>query len=640
MESIFIKQGIVIRVLLEKWRNYGIIDEKMPDLGRNDLQRNAGEKKMKKILDLITAEITQAFVDCGYDAKYGKVTLSNRPDLCEYQCNGAMAAAKEYKKAPFMIADEVAAKLAEASMFSMAESVKPGFLNLKLDETFLASYVADMQADEGRFGCEKAENPKTIMIDYGGPNVAKPLHVGHLRSAIIGESIKRIGKFVGHKVIGDVHLGDWGLQMGLIITELKLRQPELVYFDENYEGEYPKEAPFTISELEEIYPTASKKSKEDEAYKEAAMQATYELQHGRKGYQALLSHILNVSVTDLKKNYENLNVSFELWKGESDAQPYIPAMVQKMKDDGFAYVSDGALVVDVKEDTDTKEIPPCMILKSDGASLYNTTDLATIVWREEDYDPDEIIYVVDKRQELHFVQVFRCARKTGLVKPETELKFLGFGTMNGKDGKPFKTRDGGVMRLEYLVSEIDNEMLKKITENQKSKENLGISEEEAKETAKTVALAAIKYGDLSNQASKDYIFDIDRFTSFEGNTGPYILYTIVRIKSILHKYHDLGKSAEGAVITSVHSESEKNLMLEISKFNAVIDGAFADTAPHKICSYIYDLANAFNSFYHETKIMSEEDETVQKSYIRLLELTKSVLETSINLLGFSAPERM
>ena len=595
---------------------------------------------MKKILDLITDEVTKAFTDCGYDAKYGKVTLSNRPDLCEYQCNGAMAAAKEYKKAPFMIADEVAAKLAETSMFSMAESVKPGFLNLKLDETFLASYVADMQADEGRFGCEKAENPKTIMIDYGGPNVAKPLHVGHLRSAIIGESIKRIGKFVGHKVIGDVHLGDWGLQMGLIITELKLRQPELVYFDENFEGEYPKEAPFTISELEEIYPTASKKSKEDEAYKEAAMQATYELQNGRKGYQALLSHILNVSVTDLKKNYENLNVSFELWKGESDAQPYIPAMVQKMKDDGFAYVSDGALVVDVKEDTDTKEIPPCMILKSDGASLYNTTDLAPIVWREEDYDPDEIIYVVDKRQELHFVQVFRCARKTGLVKPETELKFLGFGTMNGKDGKPFKTRDGGVMRLEYLVSEIDNEMLKKITENQKSKENLGISEEEAKETAKTVALAAIKYGDLSNQASKDYIFDIDRFTSFEGNTGPYILYTIVRIKSILHKYHDLGKSAEGAVITSAHSESEKNLMLEISKFNAVIDGAFADTAPHKICSYIYDLANAFNSFYHETKIMSEEDETVQKSYIRLLELTKSVLETSIDLLGFSAPERM
>lgn len=595
---------------------------------------------MKKILDLITDEVTKAFTECGYDAKYAKVTLSNRPDLCEYQCNGAMAAAKEYKKAPFMIADEVVEKLAVNPMFAMAESVKPGFLNLKIDEAYLADYVAKMQEDEGRFGCEKTEAPKTIMIDYGGPNVAKPLHVGHLRSAIIGESVKRIGKFMGHNVIGDVHLGDWGLQMGLIITELKQRRPELVYFDDTYTGEYPEEAPFTISELEEIYPTASKKSKEDEAYKEAAMQATFELQHGKRGYQALLKHILNVSVTDLKRNYANLNVSFELWKGESDAQPYIPDMVQKMKDDGFAYISDGALVVDVKEETDTKEIPPCMILKSDGASLYNTTDLATMVWRMKDYNPDELIYVVDKRQELYFTQVFRCARKTGIVKPETELKFLGFGTMNGKDGRPFKTRDGGVMRLEHLISGINEEMLAKIQENQKTKENLGISIEEAENTAKMVALAAIKYGDLSNQASKDYIFDIDRFTSFEGNTGPYILYTIVRIKSILNKYHGLGKDESGAVIGAAHSKSEKDLMLELSKFNAVMESAFEETAPHKICSYIYDLANAFNSFYHGTKIMSEENETVQKSYIRLLELTKSVLETCIDVLGFSAPERM
>ena len=595
---------------------------------------------MKKILDLITDEVTKAFTECGYDAKYAKVTLSNRPDLCEYQCNGAMAAAKEYKKASFMIADEVVEKLAVNPMFVMAESVKPGFLNLKIDEAYLADYVAKMQEDEGRFGCEKTEAPKTIMIDYGGPNVAKPLHVGHLRSAIIGESVKRIGKFMGHNVIGDVHLGDWGLQMGLIITELKQRRPELVYFDDTYTGEYPEEAPFTISELEEIYPTASKKSKEDEAYKEAAMQATFELQHGKRGYQALLKHILNVSVTDLKRNYANLNVSFELWKGESDAQPYIPDMVQKMKDDGFAYISDGALVVDVKEETDTKEIPPCMILKSDGASLYNTTDLATMVWRMKDYNPDELIYVVDKRQELYFTQVFRCARKTGIVKPETELKFLGFGTMNGKDGRPFKTRDGGVMRLEHLISGINEEMLAKIQENQKTKENLGISTEEAENTAKMVALAAIKYGDLSNQASKDYIFDIDRFTSFEGNTGPYILYTIVRIKSILNKYHGLGKDDSGAVIEAAHSKSEKDLMLELSKFNAVMESAFEETAPHKICSYIYDLANAFNSFYHGTKIMSEENETVQKSYIRLLELTKSVLETCIDVLGFSAPERM
>lgn len=589
---------------------------------------------MRKILDLITDEMVKAFEAAGLDAKYAKVTVSNRPDLCEYQCNGAMAAAKEYKKAPIMIAEEVVAQLKDNAMFESVEAVKPGFLNLKLNNEFVASYISKMQEDTERLGCDKMENPKTIMIDYGGPNVAKPLHVGHLRSAIIGESIKRIGKFMGHNMIGDVHLGDWGLQMGLIITELKLRKPELCYFDENYEGEYPVEPPFTISELEEIYPTASGKSKEDAAYKEAAMQATYELQHGRRGYQALLSHILNVSVTDLKKNYANLNVSFELWKGESDAQPYIPDMVQKMKDDGYAYISDGALVVDVKEETDTKEIPPCMILKSDGASLYNTTDLATIVWRMKDYHPDKIIYVVDKRQELYFTQVFRCARKTHLVDDDTELQFLGFGTMNGKDGKPFKTREGGVMRLETLLSSINDEMYRKITENRT------VEEAEAKATAKVVALSAVKYGDLSNQASKDYIFDIDRFTSFEGNTGPYILYTIVRIKSILNKYKEAGKEAGTAAILPAHSESEKALMLELTRFNAMMENAYEETAPHKVCSYIYDLANALNHFYHETKIMAEEDEAVQASYVRLLTLTRRTLEVCIDVLGFSAPDRM
>ena len=589
---------------------------------------------MRKILDLITDEMVKAFEADGLDAKYAKVTVSNRPDLCEYQCNGAMAAAKEYKKAPIMIAEEVVAQLKDNAMFESVEAVKPGFLNLKLNNEFVASYISKMQEDTERLGCDKVENPKTIMIDYGGPNVAKPLHVGHLRSAIIGESIKRIGKFMGHNMIGDVHLGDWGLQMGLIITELKLRKPELCYFDENYEGEYPVEPPFTISELEEIYPTASGKSKQDEAYKEAAMQATYELQHGRRGYQALLSHILNVSVTDLKKNYANLNVSFELWKGESDAQPYIPDMVQKMKDDGYAYISDGALVVDVKEETDTKEIPPCMILKSDGASLYNTTDLATIVWRMKDYHPDKIIYVVDKRQELYFTQVFRCARKTHLVDDDTELQFLGFGTMNGKDGKPFKTREGGVMRLETLLSSINDEMYRKITENRT------VEDAEAKATAKVVALSAVKYGDLSNQASKDYIFDIDRFTSFEGNTGPYILYTIVRIKSILNKYKEAGKEAGTAAILPAHSESEKALMLELTRFNAMMENAYEETAPHKVCSYIYDLANALNHFYHETKIMAEEDEAVQASYVRLLTLTRRTLEVCIDVLGFSAPDRM
>ena len=588
---------------------------------------------MKKILDLITKEVTDAFVQAGYEDKFGKVTLSNRPDLCEYQCNGAMAAAKQYKKAPFMIADEVAALLADNPMFLAVDSVKPGFLNLKLDEAYLADYLNQMQADE-RLGVDAVENPQTIMVDYGGPNVAKPLHVGHLRSAVIGEAIKRMGKFMGHEMIGDVHLGDWGLQMGLIIVELKERKPELVYFDDTYEGEYPAEAPFVIAELEEIYPTASGKSKVDEAYKEAAMQATFELQNGRRGYQALLAHILNVSITDLKKNYEKLNVSFELWKGESDAQPYIPAMVEKMKADGFAYESEGALVVDVKEETDTKEIPPCIILKSDGASLYSTTDLATLVMRMEDYNPESMIYITDKRQELHFKQVFRCAKKTGIVGPETELTHIGFGTMNGKDGKPFKTRDGGVMRLEHLLDDIKEQMYGKIREN----ETMG--DEEAKETAQLVALSAIKYGDLSNQAAKDYVFDVERFTSFEGNTGPYILYTIVRMKSILKKYAETGKSAEGKAILPATSESSKSLMLELCKFNGVMENAFAELAPHKICAYIYDLANAFNHFYHHTKILVEENLDMQASYIKMLELTKDVLETAIDVLGFSAPERM
>lgn len=594
---------------------------------------------MKTLIDLITEQVTNAFTGQGYDAKYGKVTLSNRPDLCEYQCNGAMAAAKEYKCAPFMISDKIAQALAENELFESVESVKPGFINMKVSPAYLAKYVSDMKADEGRFGCDKAAHPKTIIVDYGGANVAKPLHVGHLRSAVIGESIKRIGKFMGHHMIGDVHLGDWGLQMGLIIVELKERKPDLVYYDESYTGEYPKEAPFTISELEDIYPTASKKSKEDEAFREAAMEATSQLQAGRRGYRALLAHILDVSVTDLKKNYDNLNVSFELWKGESDAQPYIPDMVQMMKDKGYAYMSEGALVVDVKEDTDTKEIPPCIILKSDGASLYSTTDLATIVMRMQDYNPDAIIYLTDQRQSMHFVQVFRCARKTGLVGPDVELTHIGFGTMNGKDGKPFKTRDGGVMRLEYLLDEINEEMLKKITENQKEKENLDISEEEAKQTAKTVALAAVKYGDLSNQASKDYCFDIERFTSFEGNTGPYILYTIVRIKSILKKY-TAKNTLPDAPILGAHSASEKNLMLVLSRFNAMMENAYEEKAPHKICAYIYELANAFNGFYHETKILSEEDFKVQASYIGLLVLTKNILETCIDVLGFSAPDRM
>ena len=588
---------------------------------------------MKTFIGCIEEVMMEAFKASGYEEKFGKVTVSNRPDLCEYQCNGAMAAAKAYRKAPIMIANDVVEKLQDKSIFESAQAVNPGFINLKLDRDFLASYLNQMTEDDN-LSVEKTGSPKTIVIDYGGPNVAKPLRVGHLRSAIIGESIKRMGRFLGHKVIGDVHLGDWGLQMGLIITELSKRQPDLVYFDKDYQGEYPQEAPFTVSELEEIYPTASKKSKEDEDYKNEALEATLELQQGRRGYRALWEQIMKVSVADLKRNYEKLSVDFDLWKGESDADSYIPGLVEYLKGKGYAYQDQGALVVDVKEEKDTKEIPPCMILKSDGASLYTTTDLATIVQREEDYHPDEIIYVVDKRQELHFVQVFRCAKKTGLVPDSTELSFVGFGTMNGKDGKPFKTREGGVMRLERLISEINEEMYKKIVENR------SVKGDDAHKTAEMVGLSAIKYGDLSNQASKDYVFDVDRFTSFEGNTGPYILYTIVRIKSILNRYKEEGGNPEEGVILGAANDSEKALMMVLSRLNSVIQPAFQEKAPHKICSYIYELANAFNSFYHETKILGEENEKQKTSWIQVLVLTKKVLETCIGLLGFEAPDRM
>ncbi len=588
---------------------------------------------MKQILDLINAELVRGFEAAGYDGSLGRATLSNRPDLCEYQCNGAMAGAKQYKKAPIMIAGDVVAALKDSELFEETAAVPPGFINLKLKKEFVADYLRQMQADPD-LSVEKAAHPRTVMIDYGGANVAKPLHVGHLRSAIIGESLKRIGRFMGDKVIGDVHLGDWGLQMGLIITELKKRQPDLPYFQEDFQGEYPAEAPFTISDLEEIYPAASKKSKEDEAYREEALEATALLQQGNRGYRALWQHIMNISVADLKKNYGALNVEFDLWKGESDAQPYIPDMVRRLKDEGYAHEDQGALVVDVKEESDTKEVPPCIILKSDGASLYATTDLATIVERVKLYNPDEILYLTDKRQEMHFIQVFRTARKAGIVGPDVKLRHLGFGTMNGKDGKPFKTREGGVMRLETLIKDIHEEMYRKIMDNHE------IDPDEARETARIVGLSAIKYGDLSNQASKDYVFDIDRFTSFEGNTGPYILYTIVRIKSILNKYRESGKNVEEARIAGAVSESEKALMLELCKFNEVMETAYAEIAPHKICSYIYDLANGLNRFYHETKILTEENQEQKASWIALLELTRKVLETCIDLLGFSAPERM
>lgn len=588
---------------------------------------------MKKILELITEEFEKAFEQNEYDKKLGKVVVSNRPDLCQYQCNGAMAGAKLYHKAPIMIANQVVESLQDNEMFESVEAVMPGFINIKLNSEFVAKYLNDMK-EADKYGCEN-KAPETIVIDYGGANVAKPLHVGHLRSAVIGESVKRIERFMGNKVISDVHLGDWGLQMGLIITELECRKPDLVYFDESYTGEYPEEAPFTISELEEIYPCASAKSKVDEEFKEKAHQATLKLQSGYAPYTAIWKHIMKVSVEDLKKNYGNLNVDFDLWKGESDAQPYIPGLIQDLIDKKLAYESQGALVVDISKEDDTKELPPCIVRKSDGAALYATSDLATIIQREQDYKPNHYIYVADKRQELHFTQVFRVSKKANIVDENTKMEFLGFGTMNGKDGKPFKTRDGGVMRLESLIAQINKAVYDKIMENRT------VSEEEANNTAKIVGLAALKYGDLSNQASKDYIFDIDRFASFEGNTGPYILYTIVRIKSILEKYKaESGNEDVNLPVISTDNGSQMQLMLEVAKFNEIIENAAEELAPHKICSYVYDLSNAFNRFYHETKILAEEDQTKKAGYIALINLTINVLEQCIDLLGFSAPDRM
>ena len=582
---------------------------------------------MKKILDIITGKMQQAFLDAGYDASFGRVTVSNRPDLCEYQCNGALAAAKQYKCAPIQIAKAVAEKL-DANDYSMVDAVMPGFINLKLSGSFLQNYLEEMRTAED-FGVQKVGQGKTIVVDYGGANVAKPLHIGHLRPAIIGEALKRMYKFMGYNTIGDVHLGDWGLQMGLIIAELQERQPDLPYFDPDFTGEYPAESPFTLSELEEIYPTASAKKK-DPAFAEKAHIATYELQQGRRGYRAIWDHIMGVSLPDLRRIYDTLDVHFEKWLGESDADPYIPAMVADLKDRGLAVLSEGAWVVPVAEETDKKEVPPMILIKSDGSSIYATTDLATMVQRMQDWNPDKILYITDKRQALHFEQVFRAAKKSGIVKAETELEHVGHGTMNGKDGKPFKTRDGGVLRLEQLISDMTDFVRAKVVENK----IVDASEVEA--TTAKIALAALKYGDLSNQPTKDYNFDLERFAAFEGNTGPYILYTIVRVKSILNRYG----AWEHLPIQQAANAEAKDLMLSLTKFGPTMEMALANSAPNQICAYIYELAGCVNKFYHETPILKEENEELKAGHIALIGLAKNILETCIGILGFSAPEKM
>lgn len=583
---------------------------------------------MEKLLEKLSQTVAEAFEAAGYDAACGKVTVSNRPDLCEFQCNGAMPAAKAEHKAPLVIAEAVAEKLQNSEVFASAEAVKPGFLNLRVKPEYLAAHLEQMRA-QAHLGVAGSVPARTVVLDYGGPNVAKPLHVGHLRPAIIGESIKRIYRYFGDTVIGDIHLGDWGLQMGLVIAELQERQPDLPYFDENA-TEYPESAPCTVSELEEIYPFASAKSKQDPAFAKKAHEITAQLQAHQRGYYALWQRILAISVADLKQNYEKLNVSFDVWKGESDAEPYIPPMLKELEARGVLTESEGAKVIEVAEAGDKKEMPPCIVVKSDGATLYATTDLATIVQRMQDYHPDKILYVTDKRQSLHFEQVFRAARKGGLVPAATELQHIGFGTMNGKDGKPFKTRDGGVMRLQTLIEDITAYVEAKISENKL------VEGEEAHETARLIAVAALKYGDLSNLATKDYIFDLERFSAFEGNTGPYLLYTIVRVKSILSRY---GKPA-GLPIVPADSDSAKVLQLVLSQMPDQLQIAYRDSAPNAVCAYVYELAQAVNQFYHETRILTEPDEEKQRGYIALIAMAKRAMEECIDLLGFSAPDKM
>lgn len=611
--------------------------------------------KMTKVTDLLSNIIEDAFIKAGFGAGFGRVNVSNRPDLCEYQCNSAMALAKSLHKKPMDIALAVAKELKDSPVFSKVEACPPGFINMDLGGTFLAGYLAGMQADDSA-GLIKDETVRRIIVDYGGANVAKPLHVGHLRSAVIGEAIKRMGRAAGNEMIGDVHLGDWGLQMGLIIEELKDRG----------------QTEFTMADLEEIYPAASAKSKETDdngnptpaavEFKNRALHSTTLLQNGDPACRAIWERIMELSKADLKKNYDALNVHFELWKGESDVQKYIPDMLKDMEDRKVAYISEGALVVDVREEADKKDIPPCIVRKSDGSALYATTDLATLVEREMLYSPDAYIYIADQRQSLHYLSFFRVAKKAGIVAADRDLSFLGFGTMNGKDGKPFKTRAGGVMRLEDLISDISHAVYVKIRETRDEDE---ISADEAEAISRVVGLAALKYGDLSNQASKDYVFDVDRFASFEGNTGPYILYTIVRIGSILKKcFADIDTAQDSGsdqitasdIMEKYAGELQidavslaavidacpelKELALVLSRYGESFRQAWEQLAPHKLCQFIYELSEAFNAFYHNVKIISEEDEARKKAYLAVTALTRRVLMDCIDMLGFEAPEKM
>lgn len=563
----------------------------------------------------------------------GQVQISDRPDLAQFQCNGAMAAAKIAKDAPRNIAERVSENLRDHMGLAKIEIAGPGFINLSVTDNYLGEHLTEIYKSN-RLGAEKAAQKSTIILDYGGPNIAKPMHVGHLRSAIIGDSLRRMCNFAGYNALGDVHMGDWGTPMGQIISELEIRHPDWPYFDENFKGDYPKESPVTMEDLEEIYPLASQACKADPERAERARLATVDLQNKRTGYWVLWEHFIDVSVRAMKANFDALGVHFDLWKGEASVHDLIAPMVEKLQDDAFAKEDNGAIVMPVEREDDNKTVPPLILYKSDGAVMYGTTDLATIVERVKDYKPSKIIYVVDQRQSLHFEQVFRAARQAGLIKDESDLIHAGFGTMNGPDGKPFKTRAGGVMKLQDLIAMAVEKAQTRLDEAALAQD---ASDEERTDIAHKVAIAAIKFSDLHNNRTSDYIFDLDQMTAFEGKTGPYLLYQAVRIKSLLRKAQDQGHAPGDCF--EIRDE-DRTLALLLCEFPDHFEVALRNYTPHVLCDYAFRLAQTFSSFYASCHILSEENDTLRASRIALCDLTQRQLGMILDLLGISIPERM
>lgn len=590
---------------------------------------------MASLAQELSAAAGAAFEAVGLEARFGEVRRSDKPELADFQCNGAMAAAKAAGRNPREIAGEIAAALKVHPLVLSAEVAGPGFINLRVSDGALSTRAEVVRGD-AMAGAEKAADAQVTVIDFGGANVAKPMHVGHLRSAVIGDTLQRLLRFLGDTVISDVHLGDWGLQMGHLVTELEDEQPGLVYFDAGFTGPYPAQSPVTIEDLGRLYPQASNKAKADEARNERSQKAVAEMQAGRAGYRALLRHFIDVSVEALKVDYGFLNVSFDLWKGESDVDHLIPGLVERFKAAGLAEQSDGAWIVHVAKESDKKEMPPVMLVNSRGGTGYHTTDLATIEDRMATLKPtpERMLYVVDQRQALHFEQVYRAAGLLGMIE-EARLEHIGFGTVNGPDGKPFKTREGGVLRLADLNAMALDEATKKIEAAGKLPEDMGVDERLA--VARQVAVAALRFSDLMNTRMTNYVFDLDRFTSFEGKTGPYLLYAAVRVKSVLRKAAETGHLPDAV---SVHEETERALVLQLDGFGAALLGSREKRMPHILCEHLYSLAQAFSAFYGALPIASEPDAGKRASRLALADAVRHQLETGLGLLGITVPERM